>query len=168
MIHDLAGSGKRVAALDDVCGILSDFGSKHLNVHAGTLHFAWDALHQSTPAWFFLLIPQAWTVSLELLFYLLAPWLVRRGNACLAILIGLSLAARVVIYQGNFPFDPWKQRFFPVEFGFFLFGIFAYRLYAALRKTAVPRHTLLTVCGLYLTSLVFYQFLPGDMNFKRT
>jgi peptidoglycan/LPS O-acetylase OafA/YrhL len=131
---------------------------------AGTISFVWDALHRATPSWFFLLIPQAWTVSLELVFYCLAPWLVRRGNACLAGLIAASLLLRAVIYWEDFPFDPWKQRFFPVEFGFFLLGILAYRLYAALRGTAIPGRTLWTVCGLYLCSIVFYQFLPGAMG----
>ena len=131
---------------------------------SGNLAFAWDALHQSTPAWFFLLIPQAWTVSLELCFYLLAPWLVRRGNVFLGVLIGASFVARAAVYLGDFPFDPWKQRFFPVEFGFFLLGIFAYRLYAALKLTAIPRRTLWSVCGLYLAAIVLYQFLPGAMG----
>lgn len=130
----------------------------------GTLHFAWDALYRATPSWFFLLIPQAWTISLELLFYALAPWLVRRSTPWLVGLIAVSLAARAGIYLADFPFDPWKQRFFPVEFGFFLLGILAYRLYAALRPVPMPPRLLWTVGGLYLGAIVFYQFLPGAMG----
>lgn len=133
----------------------------HLDAATGTLSFAWDALHRATPAWFFLLIPQAWTVSLELVFYLLAPWLVRRSTPFLAGCILASLALRSVVYVENFPFDPWKQRFFPVEFGFFLCGILSYRLYAALKTVAIPRKILWTVSAAYLASIVLYQFLPG-------
>ncbi len=130
----------------------------------GNLQFALDAVYKATPAWFFLLIPQAWTVSLELFFYLLAPWLVRRSNACLAVLMAASFAVRVWIYLGDFPFDPWKQRFFPVEFGFFLLGIFAYRLYASLARVSIPRSTLRLIAGLYLGVIVLFQYLPGELG----
>uniref|UniRef100_I2Q0N6 Putative acyltransferase n=1 Tax=Desulfovibrio sp. U5L TaxID=596152 RepID=I2Q0N6_9BACT len=136
----------------------------HLDPATGTLSLVWDALHRATPAWFFLLIPQAWTISLELCFYLLAPWLVRRTTGFLAGLIALSLAARACVYLGHFPFDPWKQRFFPVEFGFFLLGILSYRLYASLKTVAIPRRILWTVSGLYLSGIVFFQFFPGAMG----
>ena len=133
----------------------------HLNPANGALAFAWDALYRATPAWFFLLIPQAWTVSLELVFYMLAPWLVRRSNAFLIACIAGSLALRAWVYLEDFPFDPWKQRFFPVECGFFLCGILAYRLYARLKAVPIPRRSLWAVAALYLTGIVGYQFLPG-------
>lgn len=133
----------------------------HLTPGTGTLAFAWDALYRAVPGWFFLLIPQTWTVSLELVFYLLAPWLIRRSNAFLVAAIAVSLALRAVIYVADFPFDPWKQRFFPVEYGFFLCGILSYRLYARLKTVAIPRRTHWAVAGLYLATILGYQFLPG-------
>ncbi|EFL51236.1 acyltransferase 3 [Solidesulfovibrio fructosivorans JJ]] len=133
----------------------------NLNHATGTLSFAWDALHRTTPGWFFLLTPQTWTISLELMFYLLAPWLVRRSNLFLVSVIAASLALRSVVYLDNLPFDPWKQRFFPVECGFFLLGILSYRLYAALRPVAIARRTLWTISGLYVATILGYQFLPG-------
>lgn len=133
----------------------------HLDPATGTLSLAWDALYRATPGWFFLLIPQAWTISLELVFYMLAPWLVRRSNAFLVTVIAGSLALRSFVYLEDFPFDPWKQRFFPVECGFFLCGILSYRLYARLKTVAIPRRVHLTVAGLYLASILGYQFLPG-------
>lgn len=128
---------------------------------AGTLSFSADALYRPTPAWFFLLIPQAWTVSLELVFYAFAPWLVRRGTGTLLALAGLSFGLRALVYLADLPFDPWKQRFFPVECGFFLLGILSYRLYAALKPVAFPQPALWTVFGVYLASIVGFQFLPG-------
>ena len=132
--------------------------------NAGSLAFSTDALYRATPAWFFLLVPQAWTVSLELVFYALAPWLARRSTGLLLALAGASFALRALIYLADLPFDPWKQRFFPVECGFFLLGILAYRLYAALKPVAIPRATLWKVAGLYLAAIVGYQFLPGFMG----
>ncbi|MYL83052.1 acyltransferase family protein [Desulfovibrio aerotolerans] len=131
---------------------------------AGTLALSTDALYRATPAWFFLLIPQSWTISLELVFYALAPWLVRRSTGVLVALAGASFVLRVLIYWADLPFDPWKQRFFPVECGFFLLGILAYRLYAALKPVAIPQATLWKIVGLYLAALLGYQFLPGFMG----
>jgi peptidoglycan/LPS O-acetylase OafA/YrhL len=128
---------------------------------SGSLSFTVDALYRATPAWFFLLIPQAWTVSLELVFYALAPWLVRRRTTTLAALAGLSFGLRALVYLADLPFDPWKQRFFPVECGFFLLGILSYRLYAALKPAALSRSVLWQVFALYLASILGYQFLPG-------
>lgn len=136
----------------------------HLDAATGSLSFAWDALHRATPGWFFLLIPQTWTISLELVFYLLAPWLVRRSTIFLVGVIAASLALRAVIYAQDFPFDPWKQRFFPVECGFFLCGILSYRLYAALKAVTVPRRLLWSVAGLYLAGILGYQFFPGAQD----
>jgi len=131
---------------------------------AGSLAFSVDALYRATPGWFFLLIPQAWTVSLELVFYALAPWLVRQRTGLLAALAGTSFALRALVYLADMPFDPWKQRFFPVECGFFLLGILAYRLYAALKPVTIPQATLWQVAGLYLAAILGYQFLPGFMG----
>jgi len=136
----------------------------NLNHASGTLTFTWDALYRATPGWFFLLTPQTWTVSLELVFYLLAPWLVRRSNLFLATLIGLSLGLRSLVYLDKLPFDPWKQRFFPVECGFFLLGILSYRLYAALKPVPIARRILWTVSGLYVAAILGYQFLPGTLG----
>ncbi|MHC1789464.1 acyltransferase family protein [Solidesulfovibrio sp.] len=131
---------------------------------AGSLTLSADALYRATPAWFFLLIPQAWTISLELVFYALAPWLVRQKTGLLATLAGASFGLRAMVYLADLPFDPWKQRFFPVECGFFLLGILAYRLYAALKPVPIPRTTLWQVSGLYVAAIVGYQFLPGFMG----
>ena len=130
----------------------------------GSLAFSVDALYRATPAWFFLLIPQAWTVSLELFFYALAPWLARRSTGLLVGLAGTSFALRALVYWADLPIDPWKQRFFPVECGFFLLGILAYRLYAALKPVPFAQATLWQIAGLYLASILGYQFLPGFMG----
>ena len=91
----------------------------------------------------------------------MAPWLVRRSNGFLALLVAASFLLRTTLTLENFPADPWKQRFFPAEFGFFLLGIFAYRLYAALKTKPIPRRILWTIYGFYLSFLLFYQWLPG-------
>jgi peptidoglycan/LPS O-acetylase OafA/YrhL len=77
-------------------------------------------------------IPQAWTLALEMYFYLLAPFLVRRGPVVIAAIIAVSLVLRMSL-QGAFGFsgDPWSFRFFPSEIALFLTGSLGYYAYAA-------------------------------------
>jgi peptidoglycan/LPS O-acetylase OafA/YrhL len=126
-----------------------------------SLSFAADALQRPAQAWEFLLIPQAWTMSLEMTFYLLAPWLTRRGNLVLAMIAALSLGVSLYISSLPLPPDPWKARFFPAELQFFIYGIFSYRLYARLKTLAVPVWLPRTV-ALAFAGLVFgFAQLPS-------
>jgi len=127
----------------------------------GALYFDANALLSPQPAWFFLLIPQAWTLSLELTFYLLAPFLVRRRLAVLLILAGAGFALRYYIYRVELPIDPWEQRFFPAEFGFFILGILCHRFYARITTRAMRPWLPKAVTLGFLGYLAVYQFLPG-------
>jgi peptidoglycan/LPS O-acetylase OafA/YrhL len=92
----------------------------------------WQANHNGF--FYFPLIPQAWSLSLELYFYLVAPFLVRRSVPMLAMMIAASLTVRYVLalwlgWKG----DPWLYRFFPSELALFLCGAAAYRVYRVVR-----------------------------------
>lgn len=76
-----------------------------------------------------LLIEPSWTLSLELMFYCLAPWFSRRCTATLIIIALLMGVLRVVAYQFGFDGDPWRYRFFPFELTFFVGGMVAHRFY---------------------------------------
>jgi len=104
------------------------------------------------PAWKFIVIPQAWTLSLELMFYALAPWLVRRSTRWLTTAIVASLVIRAATYAAFGHADPWTYRFFPSELGVFIAGILGYRWYsrqgvpkAAADLNKVARTVLITV-----------------------
>ncbi len=75
-----------------------------------------------------LLVPQAWTLGLELCFYLIAPWvLVQRSR--LYTLLALSLAVRGTLVVLGFALkDPWSYRFFPAELSMFLLGAIAHQV----------------------------------------
>ena len=73
-------------------------------------------------------IPPAWSISLELLFYIVAPFLVRLSTSWLAVLALLSFGARAFGGMLGYSDDPWLYRFLPFEAVFFIAGILAYRL----------------------------------------
>lgn len=76
------------------------------------------------------IIGQAWTLSVELTFYALAPLLVRCRSWALALVVLCTFGARNIAEGYGLVGHPWDYRFFPLEFPYFLLGMFAYRFYA--------------------------------------
>jgi peptidoglycan/LPS O-acetylase OafA/YrhL len=74
-----------------------------------------------------LLIPQGWSLALELSFYLLVPLLWRASDRTLWIIVAASLGLRLIIVSSSLPFWPWQQRFFPTEIMFFVLGMLSFR-----------------------------------------
>ncbi|HEX3717448.1 MAG TPA: acyltransferase [Verrucomicrobiae bacterium] len=101
------------------------------------LHFTADFWNNRSPLWRYLLVPQSWSIGLELTFYAFAPYLNRLRSRWLAYIAIGALGARLLAYRYlDLAHDPWDYRFFPFEISLFLFGMLGYRLYA--RTT--PRH----------------------------
>lgn len=116
----------------DICSFLS--------IHQG--HIFFGAL---TPPKLMLLsyafIGQAWSVSLEIMFYLLIPFIFFRKRK-VAIILGLmavSILIRAYLYAHlHLKFDPWTYRFFPNELVFFLGGVLAFLVYDKVKIKQLP------------------------------
>lgn len=78
-------------------------------------------------AWRLLLVPQAWSISLELMFYAIAPFLVRCNTMVLVGIALASLALRPIGAALDIPYFILPRRFFPAELCLFLIGILAHR-----------------------------------------
>jgi peptidoglycan/LPS O-acetylase OafA/YrhL len=75
-----------------------------------------------------MLVGQAWTLGVELSFYLIAPFIVSRPRLLIA-LFGLSLGARLIAIVSGFGLDdPWTDRFFPFELALFIMGMASHQL----------------------------------------
>jgi peptidoglycan/LPS O-acetylase OafA/YrhL len=74
-----------------------------------------------------LVVPQSWSLGVELLFYLLVPFLWITPTRYILLIIGASLALRAGIFASSLPAFPWQQRFFPSEVAFFFLGMLSYR-----------------------------------------
>lgn len=81
------------------------------------------------PGYDFLFVGQAWTLGVELMFYCVAPFVVRRIG-WIAILFLLSWGVRLTLAHYGMRHDPWSYRFFPSELAMFLMGSAAYHAYA--------------------------------------
>ncbi len=75
------------------------------------------------------LLGQAWTLALELIFYLLAPWLLLRSGKTLLVFALLSLLLKIGIWEAGHrnPIN-WGTAFFPAELWIFIAGALVARL----------------------------------------
>jgi len=87
-----------------------------------------------TPYYQFMFLPQAWSLSLELTFYLIAPFVVRRGLSVIIAVAFASLLVRAAGYLVGLQMDPWLYRFFPFELSLFMCGAISYKLYVVFRQ----------------------------------
>lgn len=126
----------------------------------GELYFT-SNFWQTTPQLHqFLFIPQAWTIGLEITFYLIAPFIVRKKNIVIITLIISSLFLRYILSHYGLSNDPWSYRFFPTELVFFLLGTLSYRIYKKIRSVEVKNSYLnIALFGILLFT-IFYNFLP--------
>lgn len=113
---------------------------------------------------YFALLPQAWTLSLELVFYLAAPWLVRTRSRYLALFALASLGSKFVLGAVllHLP-DPWTYRFLLFEFGYFTLGVLIHRhlLPFAVELIATERNS----ATVWIAVTVFVSvFLPGYVD----
>jgi peptidoglycan/LPS O-acetylase OafA/YrhL len=86
----------------------------------------------NTDNWYFVFGP-VWSLSLELYFYVLAPFIVTRSVRFVALLALGSAAIRLTLYHFGVGVVPWRYFFFPSDLVFFMLGVLAYRFYASAR-----------------------------------
>jgi peptidoglycan/LPS O-acetylase OafA/YrhL len=92
----------------------------------GSIYFTTDYTSSPYPVWGTMILSPAWTLDLELSFYLLAPFLVNLRLRYILAIIAASLVARFSWYGMGHDVDPWNYRFFPFEIGLFILGVAAY------------------------------------------
>lgn len=125
-----AGSGAMLALLSNGTLFFQDWVMFGQQAPDGSLEFAKSFYESPLPLWQFLWLPPAWSVGVELTFYLVAPFLVRKLSLrVIGAIAGASLLFRLIGYsQWGLGCDPWKYRFFPFELAFFCYGIIGCRL----------------------------------------
>jgi peptidoglycan/LPS O-acetylase OafA/YrhL len=128
------------------------------------------AYYQSdVPIYEGLLIAPAWTLGVELSFYLVAPFVLARRHLVLLLLAG-SVALRLwLIGIGVGLSDPWSYRFFPTELALFLIGALAHQeLLPLYRRFAAPAQkygACIGTASLIAVCLV-YPYVPLSEAFK--
>ena len=130
-----------------------------IDLNSGNLYFIKNFENSKPIVHGFLLVPQAWSIGIELLFYLMAPFILRKGLKLMIPLLLLSFVARIILYSNGFDFDPWLSRFFPLELGFFLMGGVAYHVYKNLKLGRYSFPLKRVSFFLMVASIVVYPFI---------
>jgi peptidoglycan/LPS O-acetylase OafA/YrhL len=129
---------------------------------AGSLYFVGDFNHAPHLLGWALAMPQTWTLSLEIVFYLVAPFIVLLKPKQFLGLMSLAALLRILLYA-MLPvplYDQWTYRFLPAEFIFFLVGVAAFKLYTKVRNTYFPIWSLIFFSIVLFASVAFYRNLP--------
>jgi peptidoglycan/LPS O-acetylase OafA/YrhL len=142
--------------------------------HTGALSFTSDFNAGTTPIVYKLLWDTpSWSLSIELMFYLIAPFIVRSPMR----VIGLTAASLLVrIFTARyFPLmDPWGSRFVPSELCMFGFGSMAYHCHrAVMASVPVAIRSLMTATGIggmsfLIVAIAFHIDTGGLWRFSQT
>ena len=117
------------------------------------------------PLWGMLLVPQSWSIGIELTFYFLAPVLCKAKSRTL-FLIGITLlASRFAGLILGLNEDPWTYRFFPFELPMFIFGILLYRFRTHLDNSL--RIGIKKIWTLVIVSYVSFSYLTINSSINR-
>ena len=131
-----------------------------LNTSTGHLFFTPDFRQTDPQLYSFLMVPQAWTIGIEIMFYLIVPFLVKRKWWVISIIIFLSVLLRIVLYQNGLKHDPWSYRFFPTEIVYFLLGMLSYSVYKKLQNLKPRAIYLYLVFGFILCFTLLFDRIP--------
>lgn len=140
-------------------------------VRSGELSFMSQFRESEVQLWKGLLVPQAWTLGVELSFYLIAPWILTRVRWIFLLMV-VSISLRLCFFYFGFGMkDPWSYRFFPTELAVFLLGAllhqFAYPIAKLIRRpleSALP-FSWISVLLVFL-AVISYRFWPFSELFK--
>ncbi|MBU0529153.1 acyltransferase [bacterium] len=127
--------------------------------NTGSLFLTSDFNHIDTAYYRFLLAPHAWSLGLELSYYLIAPFLVRRKTKVILLFIVLTLLLRWYLYSIGLDHDPWTYRFFPTELVFFFVGTLSYRLYSYIEKNEINKNIRISIVSVFFIMFFSYNYL---------
>ena len=128
-----------------------------------TGHMQWTGNAETgpIPLHFFILNPPAWSLSLELWFYMLAPWFAGRHWRTLLGVCVASLALRIVLAVNGYHGGIWGDRFFPSELLLFVGGMLLERAYSKYQDFFTQTLSKIAF-GVLTVLIVAYWFIPLD------
>ena len=128
-----------------------------LNVTNGMFFFTPNFWDTDPQIYQFFLVPQAWTIGVEITFYLIAPFLVRRNRWVVVAVILLSFLIRILLASQGMKDDPWSYRFFPNELMFFMLGTVAYWGYKRIEKLDISPRLLFIPLLIVIVNTLFLE-----------
>ena len=129
--------------------------------------FTYTPLYFKHTGYQYLFVPQAWSISIECVFYLLAPFMVTKKIKWQLLILVLSLTLRIIYAKGfGLSFDPWTYRFLPFELAFFLAGSLAYRYYKILEYRQIRPLAGYTLLGILVILITVFNEIAIEETIK--
>jgi peptidoglycan/LPS O-acetylase OafA/YrhL len=133
----------------------------------GNLVFTTNFRTSEIPLWRGLIVPQAWTLGVELSFYLIAPFILFNRKIIFILLI-LSITLRAFLIKiGIGLHDPWTYRFFPTELALFLIGSLSHQILYPFYKRTLKSHidlfSKLSTYFLIIISVIFFKIPLSEL-----
>ena len=135
------------------------------DIDAGKFIFVstYDASHIIQNKALFTAMPMSWTLEIELMFYLLAPFILLRSLRVIMIIIASSIALRVWLGYNGYNQHSWLYGFFPSELAIFLIGAVSCRGYLLF---ANKKYRQFYIFNLFTRSLFFTKVINNKF-YKR-
>jgi peptidoglycan/LPS O-acetylase OafA/YrhL len=138
-----------------------------IGVADGQLTLIHDFGESGLTLWNFLVIQPAWSLGVELSFYAIAPFIIRKPWL-LWTLLALSVIARIFAVVAGFgAHDPWSYRFFPFELALFIAGALSHQRLGGLARRLIEAHPSLRLdCAVFVVLALLgigYSWLPSGL-----
>lgn len=158
---DLPGSAKAFLLLSNFTLLFQDW-CYLLGLNDGHLVFMPNYWLSQPQLSTFFPVPQAWTLGVELSFYLLAPLLLRDNRILLPAFVVAALLKGYAIrsFGGG---DPWLYRVFPLELSLFLLGALSQRFLSPLHKLmtrSVPKADI-AIATVAIAAVILFRTTPA-------
>jgi peptidoglycan/LPS O-acetylase OafA/YrhL len=125
--------------------------------------FVLDATSCETKYWGLsaLIIPQAWTIGVELTFYIIAPYILLRKKLLFFFLF-LSILVRTYLISIDLVKGLWEYSFFSNELSLFLFGAFSHQTWTPFLKknNFLTRKRSILITFLIFIYCIIFSLLP--------
>lgn len=134
-----------------------------LGVKANELIFTGSYVESDYPLYRGLFVPQAWSLGIELCFYLVAPFVLRNRKRTLILFVISGFIRFFAFSIGFAKTDPWTYRFFPFELALFMLGALSHQSLLEFWKKKVETYSWLPVIGTasILLILTSYGLIEG-------
>lgn len=131
--------------------------------------FTYNVLSFKHTGYQYLLVPQAWSISIEFMFYLIAPFLVTKKIKWQLVLVLLGLSLKYYFFNYEYLcYDPWTYRFFPFELAFFMAGSLAYFFYKYIQKKSIPSYIGYVMMCLLVLLILGYEYITISDQLKNS
>lgn len=130
-----------------------------ISAENGNMYFSELSFAEQYPLIRYVLVPVSWSVSTEISFYLIAPFILRKKYKLVFCIFIISIISNILTNHYGFNNSNWRCRFFPSTLTFFLTGYYTYLAYTKLRHLRISTNHKYPTLFLYIALITLCQHM---------